>query len=874
MLAPSLALVLLQGGEPPTLALELDAGAPGAHLAARCGPPIPGRPFCLGVNDGSPGQLGWLGLGPIGAPLSLAGIAGTIYLTSFTDSRVFALDANGVSEDLFSTPPLDPAFVGTLLIAQGATLGPTLAIELTNGLGLQVGAPGSAPFEGIPVADLAGDAVDEVVVGDFNGDGFGDVVSYLYRVNQDITFAVHHGRPDGTLELVQFPTFTDCDQRSGLTSADFTGDGRLDIALGCAWKNEVKVYAGLPSGQFALDSTVALLGDPKLDRADVTGVQLDSGSLGDFAVTLSDSFEVEIHFNPLGSTPSILTVPTLAKPSLVEFADLNGDGWKDLIVGTENAFFGAAGTVAVHLNTGAGSFGPLQYVAVSPSGSESISGVKAGDLNGDGLVDLATAFRYEPGVAVVLGNGDGTFGAPTVLALDEPCSSVNVGDVDGDGAADVLAVGLDTSEPHWWTHVGGDSFAPGKRIHPLGPAPTRPSVHDMNADGSPDIAFGSRLGFAAVLFAQNPGVFPFPDQRFVGTNPSQQIATDMNADGWQDLVTVTRDFVGAWYSLNVRLGTPAGTYQVTEAYTMATKSAELAVGDFNGDGYSDLAFFADELPAFFERIDIRLGNGDGTTTPWTSLSTSNVNATFIAVLDADNDGNADLAWSDTSANGPVKVRIGSGTGSFGAQASIPKDITSGTLGTVHDMDGDGDEDLIVGNSRDVQVFLNVTVDPSTPLVAQPSLVATGTALPCGPLNSFIREVAAGDLNGDGLADLALAVQACSSSEEGLAIALATGPGVFAPAELVTTLSPDGQHVRIVDVDLDGDADVVFASAGTLEIYPGLGDGTVGEVRGFLSGGGADDLFVTDFDLDGTLDLGLTSSGNNWVSRFVNRIGDQ
>lgn len=875
MLAATLLSALPQVGTPPTLSAHLDAGAPGAHLSARCGPPIPGRTFCLGVHGGAPGQLGWLGLGPLEVALSVPGISGTVFLGGFTDSAVFALDPKGVSDDLLVTPPLDVAFLGAQVVAQGATLGPTLDLELTNGLRLQVGEPGGTPFEGLPVANLDGKAWDEHVVGDFNGDGFGDVVSYLYRVNDDLTFAVHHGRPDGTLELVQSPTTTDCDHRSGLTAADFTGDGRLDIALGCAWKNELKIYAGLPSGLFGLNATVAVIGDMRQDESDVAGAQLDGNAFGDFAVALRDAYEVEVHLNPLGPNPSVFTVPTLDRPSIVEFADLNGDGWQDLIVGSENAFAGATSTVGVHLNTGANGFGPLQYVAVLPSGSDSITRVEAGDVNDDGFVDLATSFRYALGATIALGHGDGSFAAPIELTLDEPCRSIVVEDVDGDGVVDVLAVGRDTREPFLWIHAGGGSFAPGGPIHPFGPAPTQPAVHDMNLDGSPDIVFASFNGYAAVIHADAPGAFPFPDQRFVGNNPSQQIATDMNADGWNDLVTVTVNFVGAWYGMNVRLGLPNGGYTVAEYGTMATQSPMLAAGDFNGDGYPDLAHFADELPASYERIEVRLGNGDGTTTPWTSISTSNSIARFIAVLDADQDGNLDVAWSGTGSSEPVRIRLGLGTGSFGAPVSVLKDISTGTLGTVYDIDGDGDDDLILGNFDDVQVLLNEPRGVPGMLTAQPSLMSTGTALPCGSLFYNIQSVSAGDLNGDGLADLALAVHAdCSSSDSGLAIALATGPGVFAPATMIESVAQDGRQVELADVNFDGHLDAVYATAGTLEIFLGLGDGTFEPGQAYLSGGGAGDLVLTDFDHDGSPDLGLTNDANDWVTRIINRVGDQ
>jgi hypothetical protein len=266
-----------------------------------------------------------------------------------------------------------------------------------------------------------------VAVGDFNGDKILDLAVVNYATN---TVSVMLGVGDGT-----FPTHLDYPVGSEPTSVvigDLNGDGKLDMVVSNFHSNTVSVLLGNGDGTFkpAVSYTtgngptsVALAdfnGDRRLDLVVVNETDNDVSVLlgsGDGTFKSAATYPTGVGGNPLS----------------VAVGDFNGDHNIDLAV----ADFQTQ-EVSVLLGNGDGTF---QTVKAYPSAANPSSVVMA-DFNGDGKMDLAmtsTPLGSSPGnlVSLLLGNGDGSFGAPTVFGTGSQAYSAAVGDFNGDGAPDL-----------------------------------------------------------------------------------------------------------------------------------------------------------------------------------------------------------------------------------------------------------------------------------------------------------------------------------------------------------------------------------------------------------------------------------------------------
>ncbi|MFC7339728.1 FG-GAP repeat domain-containing protein, partial [Haloferula chungangensis] len=130
------------------------------------------------------------------------------------------------------------------------------------------------------------------------------------------------------------------------------------------------------------------------------------------------------------------TLSPRVRPWALAVADFNGDAKADIVVGDmENGR-----RAALWLGNGDGSFGAPSFTELG--GSYDPAGFAAADFDGDGNVDLATVMHYSSNeFAVLPGNGDGTFGPRVVTALGYGAyynHFLKTTDVNDDGAPDLL----------------------------------------------------------------------------------------------------------------------------------------------------------------------------------------------------------------------------------------------------------------------------------------------------------------------------------------------------------------------------------------------------------------------------------------------------
>jgi hypothetical protein len=273
-------------------------------------------------------------------------------------------------------------------------------------------------------------------------------------------------------------------------------------------------------------------------------------------------------------------VATTAGPRAVAIADFDEDGRQDL------AAVGAG--VSILLGNGYGGFtaGP----AVVPGGT-GLHGVAAGDLNGDGHVDLTTANSASDDVSILLGNGAGGFAAAAgspVAAGDAP-EDVVIGNLNGAAGPDLLIANLGSSNitALLGNGVGGFSPAAGSPIAIPAPGPNALVLADFNSDAKFDFVTANGTGDLSVMLGSGTGTFsPSPGSVPDPSQPFGVAVGDFNADTKLDIATAN----GNINNVTILLGDGAGGFSLApdRPATGGTGAFFVAVGDINVDGRPDL----------------------------------------------------------------------------------------------------------------------------------------------------------------------------------------------------------------------------------------------------------------------------------------------
>jgi hypothetical protein len=347
------------------------------------------------------------------------------------------------------------------------------------------------------------------------------------------------------------------------------------------------------------------------------------------------------------------------------------------------------------------------------------------------------------------------------------------------------------------------------------------AVGDFNGDGIPDLAVAGTYCTMTILLGNGNGTFTqaVNSPTTVGTtyNPLVFIAVgDFNGDGKTDLAVVTQvDEImspGGIGTVTILLGNGNGTFKVSNPMAVGVNPSSVAVGDFNRDGILDLAVTNTDNDANDQigTVTVLLGNGDGTfTQAANSPVTVGYEPAFAAVGDFNGDGIPDLAVANAGTD-TVTILLGNGNGTFTQAANSPVTVGSGAYSiAVGDFNGNGKMDLAVANSSDSTVTILLGNGNGTFTQAANSPVTVGSR----PIS-----IAEGDFNGDGIPDLAVA----NYGDDTVTILLGNGDGTFKQAAVrPVTVFPEPFFVAVGDFNGDGIPDLAVASPNITQVLSQL-----------------------------------------------------
>jgi flagellin-like hook-associated protein FlgL len=315
----------------------------------------------------------------------------------------------------------------------------------------------------------------------------------------------------------------------------------------------------------------------------------------------------------------------------IELADFNRDGHVDIMSSSGRLLLG----------NGNGSF-TAPSIIVNTSGN---GHTDSADFNGDGVLDVIFSLGGASTVAnIAIGRGDGTFLAATTITVGATSRKIAIGDYNNDGKLDLAS--LDSASNSFNIMLGngnGTFYSPVTYSTGTGAGGFGLTTGDVNSDGILDIVSGMNGGTMAVSLGNSNGTFRNATH-YINASGSADVVTlkDINSDGFLDIIGSNFSVNG----FNTLLGNGDGSFRAGGIYQGPAQTVGLIVNDFNNDGIYDV--IVANSYAGTDQFGIALGNSDGT-----FLSTATTTTTYdpyeIEAADLNEDGVLDLVTSNFGA---------------------------------------------------------------------------------------------------------------------------------------------------------------------------------------------------------------------------------
>lgn len=533
---------------------------------------------------------------------------------------------------------------------------------------------------------------------------------------------------------------------------------------------------------------------------------------------------------------------------ILHITDLDGEGDQDLLINGYNK----AGVVWYENIDGKGTYDVLQPIT---NKVVNLKDIHTGDIDGDGDTDIIVA-SDNPGRISWFENLDSTDLFSEAKVIKESFGElfgVRLVDFDSDDDLDVLAVSSESPGMIWYENIEGTgTFQKGDFISEDSTRITEAQIIDIEGDGDLDVF---AIGEGQLLWYENVNRAGSFERYFSLTTSTEnnRCFLTKDVDGDQDVDLLVGSYLPSQLKWFKHIKEEQIFSEQAEVEIGFIDVKDIVSGDIDTDGDLDLVYassFIFDNIAWCSNLD-----GRGRFGKQKILSQSATGLRAVHAADIDGDGKEDILSASFLDGKLAWYKQLDENGLFGRQIIFGK--SSATDISTADFDGDGDLDVL---SPDIDWYENVNGDLSVKHKVSSDVAG-------------VRSVKAADLDGDGDKDI---LAASFLDDEIVWFENIDGLGSFGPLQLIDSLVYSVNSLFPVDLDGDGDLDVVsgsssFSSVVWHENIDGQGQfGTPNDVSMELAT--VNSVFAADLDGDGDSDILAASGLDRKIVWFENLNG--